>query len=299
MKKEKIVQDPETFNVVKPEKPKSRIPKFIKIVIGLIIILAFLFVFWELYQVYEINTEEEPQVYDGISTISNSNVKPGSVLIQKIDLGNFDTSYLNERTSDNLNYRIFDTKEEYDEFLQRCTYAKVLTEEDFKNFIPIVVYKQGKDINYENRYSNMEYDNILLTEEDTSAEKIILMVLPRVKEENVNIVIKYGNKVFLGDQNDVLEKLNNNLDLFTDYFSKKYFNNETLTNATFLIKDIKLINDRANEFFLSKGDLQTSTGDRTTYWQAYVYLEQNTKYALRVLIDCESGDLIGAYDVSK
>ena len=81
MKKEKIVQDPETFNVVKPEKPKSRIPKFIKIVIGLIIILAFLFVFWELYQVYEINTEEEPQVYDGISTISNSNVKPTAIYL--------------------------------------------------------------------------------------------------------------------------------------------------------------------------------------------------------------------------
>ena len=48
MKKEKITEDPEAFNVVKPETSKSKIPKFIKIIIGLIIILIFLFVFWEL-----------------------------------------------------------------------------------------------------------------------------------------------------------------------------------------------------------------------------------------------------------
>ena len=34
MKKEKIEQNPETFKVVKPEKPKTRMPKFFKIIIG-------------------------------------------------------------------------------------------------------------------------------------------------------------------------------------------------------------------------------------------------------------------------
>ena len=33
MKKEKITEDPEAFNVVKPETSKSKIPKFIKIII--------------------------------------------------------------------------------------------------------------------------------------------------------------------------------------------------------------------------------------------------------------------------
>lgn len=298
MKKEKITEDPEAFNVVKPETSKSKIPKFIKIIIGLIIILIFLFVFWELYQVYEVK-DEEIKVYDGVSTISNSNIKPGNVLVQKIDLKSFDTGYLTKRTSDNLSYEIFNTKQEYDEFLQYATSAKVLTEEDFDNFIPIIVYKTGKDISYENRYAEMEYDNILLTEVDTTEEKLTLIVLPRVEETNVNIVIKNGNKIFLGNSENVLDKLQNNLNLFSEYFSRKYFNNEYLTNATFLIEDIKLVNDRANEFFLSKGDLQEPAGERITYWQAYVYLEQNTKYVLRVLIDCESGELVGAYDVSK
>lgn len=298
MKKDKITEDPEAFNVVKPENKEHKIPKLIKVIIGLIFILIFLFIFWELYQVYEVK-DEEIKVYDGVSTISNSNIKPGNVLVQKIDLKNFDVSYLTKRTSDNLSYEIFNTKLEYDEFLKYCTSAKTLTEEDFNNFIPMVFYKKGKDISYENRYSEQKYDNILLTEIDTLEEKLTLLVLPRVKETNVNIVIKNGDKIFLGNTENVLDKLHNNLDLFSEYFSRRYFNNEYLTNATFLIEDVKLVNDRANEFFLSKGDLQEPTGERITYWQAYVYLEQNTKYVLRVLIDCESGELVGAYDVSK
>ena len=47
MKKEKIEQNPEAFKVVKPEKPKTRMPKFFKIIIGLIVILAVLFIFFK------------------------------------------------------------------------------------------------------------------------------------------------------------------------------------------------------------------------------------------------------------
>ena len=63
-----------------------------------------------------------------------------------------------------------------------------------------------------------------------------------------------------------------------------------------LINNIKLVNSRANEFFITNGENQQETGEISTYWQAYVYLEQNNTYYLRVLIDSETGKLVGAYD---
>ena len=99
MKKEKIEQNPETFKVVKPEKPKTRMPKFFKIIIGLIVILAVLFIFWELYQVYEMNSNIDESTYDGVSIISDSNVQAGSTLIQKIDIENIEKFNLPKENS--------------------------------------------------------------------------------------------------------------------------------------------------------------------------------------------------------
>ena len=302
MKKEKIEQNPEAFKVVKPEKSKARMPKFFKIIIGLIVILAVLFIFWELYQVYEMNSNIDESTYDGVSTISDSNVQAGSTLIQKIDIENidkFNLSILEKSTSDGLKYQIYRGKNEYDKFLAECGYGKKLTESDFTNFFVLVAYKENKELNLDSRYSGMNYDNIVLTEESNANTQILLLVIPKAKEKDVNVLIKQGEKIFLDTQDDVVEKINNNLNLITEYFSRKYFENQNLSNATILIKDVKLVNDKANEFFITKGDLQEPTGETTTYWQAYVYLEQNTKYILKILVDCESGELVGAYDLTK
>lgn len=302
MKKEKIEQNPETFKVVKPEKPKARMPKFFKIIIGLIVILAVLFIFWELYQVYEMNSNIDESTYDGVSTISDSNVQAGSTLIQKIDIENidkFNLSILERSTSDGLKYQIYRGKNEYDKFLAECGYGKKLTDSDFTNFFVLVAYKENKELNLDSRYSGMNYDNIVLTEESNANAQILLLVIPKAKEKDVNVLIKQGEKIFLDTQDDVVEKINNNLNLITEYFSRKYFESQNLSNATILIKDVKLVNDKANEFFITKGDLQEPTGEVTTYWQAYVYLEQNTKYILKILVDCESGELVGAYDLTK
>ncbi len=302
MKKEKIEQNPEAFKVVKPEKTKARMPKFFKIIIGLIVILAVLFIFWELYQVYEMNSNIDESTYDGVSTISDSNVQAGSTLIQKIDIENidkFNLSILEKSTSDGLKYQIYRGKNEYDKFLAECGYGKKLTESDFTNFFVLVAYKENKELNLDSRYSGMNYDNIVLTEESNANTQILLLVIPKAKEKDVNVLIKQGEKIFLDTQDDVVEKINNNLNLITEYFSRKYFENQNLSNATILIKDVKLVNDKANEFFITKGDLQEPTGETTTYWQAYVYLEQNTKYILKILVDCESGELVGAYDLTK
>ena len=302
MKKEKIEQNPETFKVVKPEKPKTRMPKFFKIIIGLIVILAVLFIFWELYQVYEMNSNIDESTYDGVSTISDSNVQSCSTLIQKIDIENiekFNLSILEKSTSDGLKYQIYRGKNEYDKFLAECGYGKKLTDSDFTNFFVLVAYKENKELNLDSRYSGMNYDNIVLTEESNANAQILLLVIPKAKEKDVNVLIKQGEKIFLDTQDDVVEKINNNLNLITEYFSRKYFENQNLSNATILIKDVKLVNDKANEFFITKGDKQEPTGETTTYWQAYVYLEQNTKYILKILVDCESGELVGAYDLTK
>ena len=149
MKKEKIEQNPEAFKVVKPEKTKARMPKFFKIIIGLIVILAVLFIFWELYQVYEMNSNIDESTYDGVSTISDSNVQAGSTLIQKIDIENidkFNLSILEKSTSDGLKYQIYRGKNEYDKFLAECGYGKKLTESDFTNFFVLVAYKENKEL---------------------------------------------------------------------------------------------------------------------------------------------------------
>ena len=95
MKKEKVDQNPEDFKVVKPEKEKSKMPKFFKIIIVAIVILLVSFISWELYQVYNMSNDIEDSSYDDSNAVAD--LLMGSIVIQKFDLENFDVSQLSNK----------------------------------------------------------------------------------------------------------------------------------------------------------------------------------------------------------
>lgn len=299
MKKEKVDQNPEDFKVVKPEKEKSKMSKFFKIIIVAIVILLVSFISWELYQVYNMSNDIEDSNYDNDNANDIADLLMGSIVIQKIDLGNFDTSKLSNKTDDDLQYAICRSKKEYQKIMSDVQGVKEFTDEDFKKFYVLVIYKENMNLTMDSRHSGFDYDNIVFTESNDVNQSVLIVALPDVNQKNVNLVIKKTDKMIITSPQDVTEKINNNWSVLTEYLSRKYFNNQSLTNATMLIKDVKLVNETPNQFFITKGDLQEPTGEVSTYWQANVYLEQNKKYVLHVLIDCESGELVAGYDLSK
>ncbi len=297
MKKEKVDQNPEDFKVVKPEKEKSKMPKFFKIIIVAIVILLVSFISWELYQVYNMSNDIEDSSYDDSNAVAD--LLMGSIVIQKFDLENFDVSQLSNKSNDDLQYAICRSKKEYQKIMSNKQGIKEFTDEDFKKFYVLVIYKENMNLTMDSRHSGFDYDNIVFTESNDVNQSVLIVALPDVNQKNVNLVIKKTDKIIITSPQDVTEKINNSWSVLTEYLSRKYFNNQSLTNATMLIKDVKLVNEKPNQFFITKGDLQEPTGEVSTYWQANVYLEQNKKYVLHVLIDCESGELVAGYDLSK
>jgi hypothetical protein len=293
-------ENPETFKVAKPEKVKSRTPKFVKILFGLIIILAIIFVVWEVYQIEHIEQDEEEVIlYDGETTISNTNVPAGNTLTQTFVIDDsFNLGILTQKTDDNISYKVIKEKTEYDKFYQTYGVGREFTEQDFNNFFLIVAYKENAEISFSERYSNMDYDNIVLKEESTSAKYITFLVLPRVSATDINIILKQGNKNILENEEAVLEKMKNSLDLFTAYFNKKYFAEDNLVDPKYYIVEIKLVNAKPNEFFTTDGENQEPTGEAETCWAVNIYLEKDTNYSVQVLVDIESGRFFGGYDIS-
>ena len=292
-KKKILERDPNKFFVVKPEKPKPRVPKLFKILFILLIVLFTLFIVWELYQVYELNSDiEEPKYSE-----TESNLQQGSIFMQDLNYDNkFNKQLLDSSTIDGISYKTFFTKTEYEKVASKIKNIKQLTDKDFERFYVIIAYKPNSILTLNNRFFDKHYDNIIFSAEDNVEDKLLLVALPKQEKAVVNIVLKRGDKEIIQSQLDIYEIINKNLDKFTDYFSKKYFQSSKLENASILIKNIKLVNSRANEFFITNGENQQETGEISTYWQAYVYLEQNNTYYLRVLIDSETGKLVGAYD---
>jgi hypothetical protein len=144
----------------------------------------------------------------------------------------------------------------------------------------------------------MDYDNILLKEESTSAKYITFLVLPRVSVTDINIVLKQGNKVILENEDAILEKMKSSLNIFTKYLNSKYFTDNNLDDPRYYIVDIKLVNAKPNEFFTTDGENQESNGETETYWAADIYLEKDTNYCIQVLVDVESEKFAGGYDIS-
>jgi hypothetical protein len=292
-------ENPETFKVAKPEKVKSKTPKFVKILFGLIIILLIIFVVWEIYQIEHIEQDEEVLLYNGTATISNTNVPAGNTLTQTFAIDDsFNLGILTQKTEDDISYKVIKEKKEYDKFYQTYGVGREFTVEDFNNFFLIIAYKENSVISFSERYSNMDYDNIVLKEESTSVKYITFLVLPRVSITDINIVLKQGNKIILENEEAVLEKMKNSLNIFTSYLNTKYFSEDNLADPRFYIVEIKLVNAKPNEFFTTDGENQEPTGEAETCWAANIYLEEDTNYGVQILVDIESGTFFGGYDIS-
>ena len=173
MKKEKVDQNPEDFKVVKPEKEKSKMPKFFKIIIVAIVILLVSFISWELYQVYNISNDIEDSNYDNSNAVAD--LLMGSIVIQKFDLENFDVSQLSNKTNDDLQYAICRSKKEYQKIMSNKQGIKEFTDEDFKKFYVLVIYKENMDLTMDSRHSGFDYDNIVFTESNDVNQSVLIV----------------------------------------------------------------------------------------------------------------------------
>lgn len=300
--KKKVEENPETFRIAKPEVKKKSTLLFIKLVVALVIILLCILIYWEKYQIYNYIPEEEIKTYDGVSTISGTNIPAGNTLTQTFNIDDsFNLSVLNKETPDGIKYKIYKDREEYLNFYNKYKVGREFSEQDFENFYLIVLYKDGAELKFVERFCNMSYDNILLKHEETTAKYVTFLVLPRVKVSDLNITLKIGNSIILENEESVLDKMINNLTMFSNYFSSKYFENKPMKDSKYYIEEIKLINDKANNNLKdsTKEFIDESKEEPKTYWQSEVTLEQNTNYTLKVLVDPESGNIVGVYDLSK
>ena len=300
--KKKVEENPETFRIAKPEVKKKSTPLFIKLIVALVIILLCILIYWEKYQIYNYIPEEEIKTYDGVSTISGTNIPAGNTLTQTFNIDDsFNLSVLNQETLDGIKYKVYKDREEYLNFYSKYKVGRDFSEQDFENFYLIVLYKDGTELKFVDRFCNMSYDNILLKSEETTAKYVTFLVLPRVKVSDLNITLKIGNSIILENEESVLDKMINNLTMFSNYFSNKYFENKPMKDSKYYIEEIKLINDKANNNLKdsTKELIDEAKEEPKTYWQAEVTLEQNTNYTLKVLVDPESGNIVGVYDLSK
>lgn len=235
---------------------------------------------------------DEPKKIVAENPVSGTNLKPGEMLVENVELKNTDDINFLKLTSNEsgiINFEIYNL-ETYNMFRKKYPELRELNEEDFEFYYVAIAYKLGEKLNYLEHYESKEawkYNFVVNGEKTNNKESLLLAVIPRENRNLQAIFVENNEKLKVSAE----EAINNSSEKLEEIENE--FGIEFESYIGYLEDHLDLL---TKDEFAKLEYIQTPIkGEEKICWNLHyrVYKHETINY-IEIYIDAATGDLIGA-----
>lgn len=220
--------------------------------------------------------------------ISGTDLNPGEELIETVKLKEDEELNFLNITGNEFGLKGFNihTLENYNKFREKYSGLRELTKEDFKYYYVAIVYKDGYQLNYNQKLDATESvtTNYIFDIEKSKNESIVLIVAPRTLTSKKSEFIVSNDELKITEERakqiitENIEEINSSLVLDSE------------KHVEFDFSEITMLD---NHVFANLDFIKTPVKGKEPFcWKLTVIDAENTK--VDVYVDAVSGNLIGS-----